>query len=66
MGFFKRVGNEIVFVRAALRSLKKLKEIRADTSRTYSDIIEELARTKPNNIAIYFEDKTLTYRQYNE
>jgi len=66
MGFFKRVGNEIVFVRAALRSLKKLKEIRADASHTFSDKIEELARTKPNNVAIYFEDRTLTYRQYNE
>src|SRR5690554_6622591 len=66
MGFFKQIGNEIVFVRAAMRSLKKLKTIRDDTSYTLSDTIEELARTKPNNIAIYFEDRTVTYRQLNE
>jgi fatty-acyl-CoA synthase len=66
MGFFKQIGNEITFVRAAMRSLKKLKAIRENESHTFSDTIEELARTKPNNIAIYFEDRAITYRQFNE
>ncbi|HAC58407.1 MAG TPA: long-chain-acyl-CoA synthetase, partial [Rhodobiaceae bacterium] len=66
MGLVKRIGNEITFVRAALRSLGKLKAIREDTSHTFSDTIEKLAAEKPNNIAIYFEDRALTYREYNE
>ncbi|MGB6085416.1 long-chain-acyl-CoA synthetase, partial [Parvibaculum sp.] len=66
MGFFKQIGNEITFVRAAMRSLKKLKAIRENESHTFSDTIEELARAKPNNIAIYFEDRAITYRQFNE
>ena len=66
MGLVKRIGNEVVFLRAALRSLGKLKEIREDASHTFSDTIEKLAAEKPRNIAIYFEDRKLTYREYNE
>jgi fatty-acyl-CoA synthase len=66
MGLVKRIGNEVVFLRAALRSLGKLKEIREDASHTFSDTIEKLAAEKPKNIAIYFEDRKLTYREYNE
>ena len=46
MGLVKRIGNEITFVRAALRSLGKLKAIREDTSHTFSDTIEKLAAEK--------------------
>ncbi|MAM93140.1 long-chain-acyl-CoA synthetase [Parvibaculum sp.] len=65
MGLVKRIGNEIIFVRAVLRSLKRLKEIGRDTTHTFSDTIEALAEEKPDNIAIYFEDRKLTYREYN-
>lgn len=66
MGLFKRIGNEIVYLRAALRTLKRLGNIYKNPKETFPDVIEHLARTKPNNIAIYFEDRKLTYREYNE
>ncbi|MEX2249281.1 MAG: AMP-binding protein, partial [Parvibaculum sp.] len=66
MGLIKRIGNEITFLRAALRTLKKATAVRENAAHTLADTIEELARTKPNNIAIYFEDRKVTYREYNE
>ncbi|MEX0840204.1 MAG: long-chain-acyl-CoA synthetase [Parvibaculum sp.] len=66
MGLIKRIGNEITFLRAALRTLKKATAVRENAAHTLADTIEELARTKPNNIAIYFEDRKITYREYNE
>jgi fatty-acyl-CoA synthase len=66
MGLFKRIKNEVIYLRAALRSLKKLGNIYKHPNQTYPDIIEHLARTKPNNIAIYFEDRAITYREFDE
>ncbi len=65
MGLVKRIGNEITFARAAIRTLKKLTAIKENPTATFSDKIEELARDKPNNIAIYFEDRKITYREFN-
>ncbi|HEX7776218.1 MAG TPA: long-chain-acyl-CoA synthetase [Parvibaculum sp.] len=66
MGIFKRIRNEIIYLRAALRSLKRLGDIYKTPNRTFVDTVEALAAAKPANIAIYFEDRKLTYRDYNE
>ncbi|HUD50697.1 long-chain-acyl-CoA synthetase [Parvibaculum sp.] len=66
MGLFRRIRNEIVYVRAALRTLKRLGDIYKTPSKTFADTIEELARSKPNNIAIYFEDRKITYRELDQ
>ena len=66
MGLFKRIRNEIIYLRAALRTLKRLGNIYNTPKQTYPDIIERMARTKANNVAIYFEDRKFTYREFNE
>ncbi|MCE9651142.1 MAG: long-chain-acyl-CoA synthetase [Parvibaculum sp.] len=66
MGLFKRIGNEITYLRAAMRTLGRLGDIHKHPDRTFPDLIEGFAATKPNNIAIIFEDRTLTYREFNE
>jgi len=66
MGVFGRIGKEITYVRSALRTLKRLNTVYDNPDRTFADIIEDLARDKPNNVAIYFEDRALTYKQFNE
>ena len=66
MGLFKRIGNEVIYLRAALRSLKKLTSIYDNPKLTYPDVIEGFAKTKPDNIAIYFEDRKITYREFDE
>ncbi len=65
MGLFNRIRNEIIFVRAALRTLKRMGDLGKDKSTTFADIVEKLAEEKPDNIAIYCGDRTFTYRDYN-
>jgi len=62
-----RIGKEITYLRSAVRTLGRLKDIQKNPDRTWADIIEGLAATRPNNIAITGEDgSTLTYAQLNE
>ncbi len=66
MGLFRRMRNEIVYVRAALRTLKRVGDIYKTPNRTFPDTIEDFAKSKPNNIAIYFEDRKITYRELDQ
>ena len=66
MGPIKRIIREIIYVRSALRTLKRMRAVYADKTHTFADDIEELARSKPDNVAIYFEDRKISYRAYNE
>ncbi|WP_428482652.1 long-chain-acyl-CoA synthetase [Pyruvatibacter mobilis] len=62
-----RIGKEITYLRSAVRTLGRLKDIQKNPDRTWADIIEGLAATKPDNLAITGEDgSTLTYAQLNE
>jgi fatty-acyl-CoA synthase len=63
MGLVKRVGNEVTYLRAALRSLKRVGAVYDDTSRTFADVIEDLATEKPNNVAIVSDAGEMTYAQ---
>lgn len=65
MGLIKRIGNEITYVRSALRALKRIEGVYETPNRTFADVIEDFARTKPNNIAILFEDQSITYAELN-
>jgi len=65
MGFFGQLGKEIVFLRSAMGTLKRVTGIYENPDRTFADVIEDLARDKPDNIAIYFEDREITYREFN-
>ncbi|HEY4344392.1 MAG TPA: long-chain-acyl-CoA synthetase [Parvibaculum sp.] len=66
MGLFKRIGNEITYLRAAMRTLGRLGDIHKHPDRTFPDVIEGFAASKPDNIAIYFEDRKISYREFNE
>ncbi len=66
MGFFRRIRNEIIYVRAALRTLNRVGDIYKTPDRTFPDMIEELAKSKPGNVAIYFEDRKITFRELDE
>lgn len=66
MGFFRRIRNEIIYLRAALRTLGRLSAIYKTPNRTFADTIEDLAQSKPRNVAIYFENRKITYRELDE
>ena len=62
-----RIGKEVTYLRSAVRTLGRLKDIQKNPDRTWADILENLAATKPDNVAIYSEDGTaMTYRELNE
>lgn len=63
MGLIQSISNDVTFVRAALRSLKKVNAVYADDKRTFADVIEDFARTKPKNIAIVSDQGTMTYAE---
>lgn len=64
---FNRIGKEITYLRSAVRTLGRLKDIEKNPTRSWADIIEGFAATKPNNVAIYGTDgSTMTYAQLNE
>jgi fatty-acyl-CoA synthase len=65
MGLVKRIGNEITYMRTAMRALKRVNGVYETPDRTFADVIEDLARTKPKNIAILFEDRSITYAELN-
>jgi len=66
MGFIDQTIKDVIYLRAALRTLKRLGAVRANTRHTFADTIEDFARTRPDHIAIYFEDQSWTYAKYNE
>lgn len=61
----KRLKTEWTYFTGSLRILRRLRAARAQPERTFSEIIQELADKHPNNIAFYFEDKSISYQQYN-
>ena len=62
-----RIGKEVTYLSSAVRTLGRLKDVQKHPDRTWADVIEQLARDKPDNVAIYGEDgSTLTYREWNE
>ncbi|MDE1172512.1 MAG: long-chain-acyl-CoA synthetase [Parvibaculaceae bacterium] len=65
MGLITRIKNDVIFATAAIRTLKRLGAVYKNPERTYADVIEDQARDIPDNIAIYFEDVTYSYRDYD-
>ena len=47
------------------RLLRRVGKLKPDSPDTVADIIERWARDRPDNVAIYFEDKHYSYRDYD-
>jgi len=65
MGLVKRISNEVTYLRAAMRSLKRVGAVYDDPHRTFADVIEDIARTKPDNVAIVSDGGEMTYGELN-
>lgn len=65
MGFFHAIGREYVYVSSIARTLWLLRRTRPESPRTISDIVEEMGRDKPKNVAILYEDQIITYAELN-
>ena len=66
MGLLDGIEREATFVSAIGRTLFRMRHVKPDKNITIVDIVEPIAREKPNNIAMLCLDQTVTYRQMDE
>lgn len=64
-GVFGAITREWRFLSITTRLLRRMRKVTPDSNYTVADIIEGWAAKRPNNVAIWFEDKKYTYRQYD-
>ena len=65
MSFFKRTANNFRFLYEAIRILRKVEATRKNPDRTFIHIIREHAKARPDSIAMIFEDREISYREYD-
>ena len=65
MGLIAAIGRELRFIGSITRLMRRVGKVKPNTSHTVADIIEGWAERRPNNVAIWFEDKKYTYREYD-
>lgn len=66
MGLFDALARETTYVSAIGRTLYRMRHVKPQSSITIADIVESFARDKPDNIAIFYEDRALSYRALDE
>jgi fatty-acyl-CoA synthase len=65
MGVLGRVKSEFAYLRGALRTLNRVKPIKATPNRTMSERMEEVAARHPDRVALVSDRETFTYGDYN-
>ncbi|MBI1213239.1 MAG: long-chain-acyl-CoA synthetase [Alphaproteobacteria bacterium] len=65
MQFLEPVVREFRVLGSMRRLLKRVGKLTPQSPDTVADIVERWARERPGNVAIYFEDKKYTYREYD-
>ncbi len=66
MGLLNGIEREATFVSAIGRTLFRMRHVKPDNNITIVDIVEPIARAKPDNIAMLCLDQTVTYREMDE
>lgn len=65
MGVLGRVKSEFAYLRGALRTLNRVKPIKATPNRTMCERMEDVASRHPERVALISERETFTYGDYN-
>ena len=63
MGLAANIKRDFVFMKRLLRILKWVKPVNPDSHDLVCDDFEAVATKWPNNLAVKFEGKSLTYQQ---
>ena len=66
MAWLDRIGREARYVGRLARLLKRARSIKPHSSVTIADVVERWARERPGKTALVYEDRAVTYRQYDE
>jgi fatty-acyl-CoA synthase len=60
-----KLYSDLPFILGAVRMLRQIKSARPESRETVVDLIERWAKRTPNKTAIYFEDRRISYRDYD-
>ncbi|HWA92423.1 MAG TPA: long-chain-acyl-CoA synthetase [Rhizomicrobium sp.] len=63
MGLLDGLSREAIYISSIGRTLWRLRHVKPDSPGTISDTLEHFAATKPGNVAVLYQDQTLTYAQ---
>jgi fatty-acyl-CoA synthase len=66
MQLFDGIAREATYIGGVGRTLFRMRHVKPEKNITLVDIVEPIARAKPNNIAMLYLDQVITYRQMDE
>ena len=66
MGILGNVLREARYIRNTIRTLRSIKHVDMDGSYTAADMFEHWVDRKPDSVAIRFEGREITWREYEE
>ena len=65
MSLLNGISREYAYISSIYFSIFRLRHTKPDSHRTITEIVEEFGRTKPNNIALLYQDRTHSYADLN-
>ncbi len=65
MGLLNRLSRDYIQISSLIRTLRRIKGLKPTGTTTFADVFEAVAEEHADNVAIYYEDRTLTYRELN-
>jgi len=66
MGLFDAISREAVYVSSVGRTLRRMGHVKPDSPTTIVDIVQGFADKSPDNPAVLYEDRALTYRELDQ
>ncbi len=66
MKLFESLKREYIYIRCLARTMYRMRRVKPDATHIIVDIVEEHAARRPANIAILYQDRTVSYRALDE
>lgn len=66
MGLFERLKSDLIYITAALRTVRRVRNVARHPERTFPDVMDELAVRFADRPALISDEESFTFRQYNE
>jgi len=60
---FNAIRRETIYISSLARTFYRMRHVKPESAETIADVVEAVVRAHPENIAIYFQDRTITYRE---
>jgi len=60
---FEAIGREAIYISSLARTFYRMRHVKPDATTTIADVVEAVVRAHPENPAILFQDRTISYRQ---